>query len=375
MEQQTTANEYQSEHKELYDYISKLSMKDLIELLNIIFYQDDINIDDYRFNESDQFSKLYINTLFKALNNREYEEDDNVIINNIKQALEGIHNNKLSYDDLNYDFSIKTEDERIIGISQNDNLEILLTRYNILSISHLLISIKHKDNLLLESLLNIIETKIKFKHVLEHIEDYYNKHLSEYKDDKFIIGELAKKFNLNFRIHTMNDKANKEELQRKDNDGWIIKCKPSQTKFEVAKLGNHYFTYEKLFIPRELIKDTNKLIAYFMSIDSFNINKLHKEDTIKQFIKDNKAKGNSINEDDYLISSLEFISILKKKQLLGYFMTDGNNKRIKELIYINDVINENGKLKFDVFIKAFEEIAKENIIDKYYKLFNNWLRL
>ena len=32
--------------------------------------------------------------------------------------------------------------------------------------------------------------------------------------------------------------------------------------------------------------------------------------------------------------------------------------------------NENGKLKFDVFIKAFEEIAKENIIDKYYKLFN-----
>ena len=151
----------------------------------------------------------------------------------------------------------------------------------------------------------------------------------------------------------------------------IIKYKSSQTKFEIAKLGNHYFTYEKLFIPRELIKDTNKLIAYFMSIDSFNINKLYKEDTIKQFARDNKAKGNSINEDDYLISSLEFISILKKKQLLGYFMTDSNNKRIKELIYINDVINENGKLKFDVFIKAFEEIAKENIIDKYYKLFNN----
>ena len=64
-------------------------------------------------------------------------------------------------------------------------------------------------------------------------------------------------------------------------------------------------------------------------------------------------------------------SILKKKQLLGWFMTDGNNKRIKELIYINDNINENGKLKFDVFIKAFEEVAKENIIDKYYKLFNN----
>ena len=371
MEQQTTANEYQAEHKELYDYINGLPTADLIELLNIVFYQDDIDPPS-KLKDSDKFRNIYIRGLYNAFIEREYEEDDNVIINNIKQALEGLHNNKLSYDDLNYDFSIKTEDERIIGISQNDNLEILLTRYNILSISHLLISIKHKDNLLLESLLTIIETKIKYKHVIEHIEDYYNKHLSEYKDDKFIIGELAKKFNLNFRIHTMNDKANKEELQRKDNDGWIIKCKPSQTKFEIAKIGNNYFTYEKLFIPRELIKDsTVRILAYFMSIDSFNINKLYKEDTIKQFARDNKAKGNSIKEDDYLISSLEFISILKKKQLLGYFMTDGNNKRIKELIYINDVINENGKLKFDVFIKAFEEIAKENIIDKYYKLFNN----
>ena len=87
------------------------------------------------------------------------------------------------------------------------------------------------------------------------------------------------------------------------------------------------------------------------------------------------AKWDNINEDDYLISSLKFVSILKKRQLLGYFMNDGNNKHIKELIYINGNINENGKLKFDVFIKAFEEIAKENIIDKYYKLFNNWLCL
>ena len=42
---------------------------------------------------------------------------------------------------------------------------------------------------------------------------------------KFIIGEFEKKFNLNFRNHTMNDKENKEELQRKDNDCLIIKRK------------------------------------------------------------------------------------------------------------------------------------------------------
>ena len=103
------------EHKELYYYISKLSLDDIIELLNIVFYQDEINTPG-KFKDSDKFRKLFIDTLFKAIINREYEEDDNVIINNIKLALEGIHNNKLSYDNLNYDFSIKTEDERIIGI-------------------------------------------------------------------------------------------------------------------------------------------------------------------------------------------------------------------------------------------------------------------
>ena len=168
----------------------------------------------------------------------------------------------------------------------------------------------------------------------------------------------------------MSDKENKEELQRKDNDGWIIKCKSSQTKFEVVKINNHYFTYENLFIPRELIKDTNKLIAYFMVIGPFNTDKLYKEDTLKQFIKANKAKGNRKNEDDYLISSLEFINILRKNQLIGLFINDYDNKRIKKLTYLNDNISEYCKLKFDVFIKAFEEIAKENIIDKYYKLFN-----
>ena len=134
-ESQTAANEYQAEHKELYDYINKLSMKDLIELLNIVFYQDEIDPQG-KLKDSDKFRNIYIRGLYNAFIEREYEEDDNVIINNIKQALEGLHNNKLSYDDLNYNFSIKTEDERLIGISQNDNLEILLTRYNILSINN-----------------------------------------------------------------------------------------------------------------------------------------------------------------------------------------------------------------------------------------------
>ena len=82
---------------------------------------------------------------------------------------------------------------------------------------------------------------------------------------------------------------------------WLLSVSNNKRKFEVAKIGNHYFTYEKLFIPRELIKDTNKLIAYFMVIGPFNTDKLYKEDILKKSIKDNKTKGNSINEDDYLI--------------------------------------------------------------------------
>ena len=43
MEQLTTANEYQNENKELYNYISELPTANLIEFLNIVLYQDDID--------------------------------------------------------------------------------------------------------------------------------------------------------------------------------------------------------------------------------------------------------------------------------------------------------------------------------------------
>ena len=57
---------------------------------------------------------------------------------------------------------------------------------------------------------------------------------------------------------------------------WLLSVSNNKRKFEVAKIGNHYFTYEKLFIPRELIKETNKLIAYFIVIIQFNTDKLYK---------------------------------------------------------------------------------------------------
>ena len=176
MEQLTTANEYKTEHKELYDYISGLPTADLIELLNIVFYQDDIDLQG-KLKDSDKFRKIYIKGLFNAFIEREYEEDDKIIINNIKQALGGIHNNKLSYDDFNYDFSIKTEEEHNLGLTQNDILGLFLTRYNIMSINNVFLDSIEED-IKMNQILKVIENKIKFKHVIEHIKDYYNKHLS-----------------------------------------------------------------------------------------------------------------------------------------------------------------------------------------------------
>ena len=196
------------EHKEPCDYICGLSMKILIEPLNIIFYQDEINKPG-KLKEYDNFRNIYNNILFKALNNREYEDDDNIIINNIKLVIEGIHNNTISYDDFNYDFSIKTEKQRNIGLTRNDVLGLFLTRYNIIPLNKVFLDSIEED-IKTNPIIKVIETKIKFKHVIENIKDYYSKHISKYKDNKYIIGELAKKFNLNFRIHSMNDKTNKE---------------------------------------------------------------------------------------------------------------------------------------------------------------------
>ena len=72
---------------------------------------------------------------------------------------------------------------------------------------------------------------------------------------------------------------------------------------------------------------------------------------------------------------MEFINVLCKNKLICWFINDYDNKRIKELTYLNEHISECYKLNYVIFIKALDEIAKENIIDEYYKLFNNWLCL
>ena len=129
-------------------------------------------------------SENYILTLYlMSSQKRECEGNDNVIINNIKLVLEGMHNNKLSYNDINHNLSIKTEEESNLGLTQNDILWLFLIRYNILSINNVFLDSIEED-IKMNATLKVIENKIKYKHVIQHIKDYYNKRLSEYKDDK-----------------------------------------------------------------------------------------------------------------------------------------------------------------------------------------------
>lgn len=78
-----------------------------------------------------------------------------------------------------------------------------------------------------------------------------------------VLRKVAKKFNLNFKIHVYNSEKQCERLLKDDNDGWLMKVKPSQTKFEIAKVDKNFFKYEFLSFPKEYLNDVNKLYTYF----------------------------------------------------------------------------------------------------------------
>ena len=76
-----------------------------------------------------------------------------------------MHNNKLSYNDINHNLSIKTEEESNLGLTQNDILWLFLIRYNILSINNVFLDSIEED-IKMNATLKVIENKIKYKHVI-----------------------------------------------------------------------------------------------------------------------------------------------------------------------------------------------------------------
>ena len=359
------------EHQELYDYLNSLSESELFELFKVEIDEETFNeiMRKYRFKEGKGAKCIFIKYFFDNLSENENKPNDDVLIENCKRALKGLKENPGSYSDYKIGFTQEDEDD-LVNISRFDNLGILLNHYNISPLNNVFID-SVEDDIKKHSILYVIENKIKFKHVINQIENYINRQYENVDSDLYVLGETAKKFNLNFRIHTYNEATKKEVIERKDNDGWIIKQKPTQIKFEVAKIGNHYFTYEKLFIPRKLLKSTNKLLAYFMVVGQFNTSALYNEDLINDFIKKLNKKNDNINTDDYLISSLDLIIMLKKLKLVGRLIRYVCKEKYAKLTYLNDNISEYGILKFDVLLEAFKELhEEEDIINTYYEMFN-----
>ena len=360
-----------NEHQELYNYLNNLSERELYELFKVEIDEQAFNeiTSKYRFKEGKGSKCLFIKYFLDNLAENENKPNDDILIENCERALKGLKENPGSYSDYKIGFT-EEEDDDLVNISRFDNLSLLLLRYNILPVNNVFID-SVQDDIKKHSIVNVIENKIRFKHVINQIENYINRQYENVDSDLYVLGETAKKFNLNFRIHKYNEATKKEVIERKDNDGWIIKQKPTQIKFEVGKIGYHYFTYEKLFIPRKLLKNTNKLLAYFMVVGQFNTSALYNQDLINDFIKKLNKKIDNLNTDDYLISSLDLIVMLRKLNLVGRLIRAVGKETYDNFTYFNDKISEHGILKSDVFLNAFRELNDEDIIKTYYELFNS----
>ena len=91
----------------------------------------------------------------------------------------------------------------------------------------------------------------------------------------------------------------------------MIKRKPSQTKFEIAEVNNHFFKYEYLNIPKEYLNNENKIYAYFA------------------LIGDRGIKRSDKPSEEINCSSLELIISLKKHHIIEF------DKTVNKLIYKN----------------------------------------
>ena len=350
------------EHKELYDYLNTLNHEQLIDLLKVDNYPK--TIDNSFLNYP---NNCYVEGLTVSLTYEKGLEYDLTVINRCKEALDGLEKEPNEYEHYKLRDGDDTlngteidEDNEIIYVSQNDLLGIFLAiNYNVIPLSNVFLDDMEEERKQ-HTIMKVIKQKIRFARILKDIEKYINSYLYGQKSDVFILGEVAKKFNMNFRIHIINPKTNKEELLREDNDGWIIKKKLSQIKYEVAKIDNHLFTYEKLNIPRSYItkdkskednKAINKLLAYFMMIGHRGFEKLHTEKVNIKYISESEK-----------ITSLELINTLKKQQIIGWYSSDGDMMTTKRLCYQNQDISNSGLLKCDQIVDIFKTLSKNNDI-------------
>ena len=246
------------------------------------------------------------------------------------------------------EFHEKYDDEFMM--MKSDELSYRLLSYNICpEVDITLDGIKDEERKQ-HSIIKVIEDKIKFKHVLKAIQKIIDEKLFGNDNSYSVLGEVAKKFNLNFRIHVYNNETKQDELMVKYNDGWLIKRKPSQTKFEIAEVNNHFFKYEFLSIPKEYLNNENKIYAYFA------------------LIGDRGIKRSDKPSEETNCSSLELITSLKKYHIIEF------DKTVSKLIYKNAKIsdktglNENTMIIMLQTLHAYPELQKYARKSKYIRI-------
>ena len=349
------------EHNELLNYLDTLKREQLIELFKITIKN---TLKDFNISKFTNDILIQVIIYNNTLNNK----SDAELIKRCKEALDGLAKEPNSYNNFNIDSENEDECENDLlnsnyYFSQNDILGMfLLNNYNIIPLNEVFLdSIEEEKNK--PTIIKVIRKNIKFSHLMKQIEEYVNRLFGMY-NDKYILGDIAKRFNLNFRIHTYNSKTKQEELLRKDNEGWIIKKKPSQIKYEVGNIGGHFFTYEYLNIPKDYLNDINKLLAYFMVVGIDGMNN----------IKDVNNKNKTYEKT----TSLDLVITLKKLGFIGWYVhpisnnithdLGTNTKFNKLLMYMNNDISDHGILKRERILKALEKLSenKEELI-KYYR--------
>ena len=339
---------------DLKSYLTGLSQNEIISILRIIgYYQHDKDIEN-AIKEMKTCPTSYLVmvlcfqlTQFNNHTDRELINRCKAILESLKQDPTNLANAISLLDDEDDENDFMTDDDYIVKVNDNtlylsraDDLGIQLLNYNICPEDDITIPSISDEERKQHSIIKVIEDKIKFKYVLKSIQKYIDEKLFNNNNEMSVLGEIAKKFNLNFRIHVYNSEKHCEELLRNDNDGWLIKWKATQTKFEIAKVDKHFFKYEFLSIPKEYLNNVIKLYAYFELIG----------DSIKQ--SDNPTE--EIN-----CSSLEFIRALKNLKLIE------NNKALGKLIYKNGEISNVIGISRELLNKVKTTVQFNQSLQKY----------
>ena len=264
MEQQTTANEYKAEHKELYDYINNLSEEYKLVIIAAII--EDVPYDYKEMNPQDKTSFIMDN-LIMGINCELYKD------NNDKGAIDWVF-------------------------------------YKIIKYKAKLIMSGAKRWLYYCCHVNAMSYTCKDINLLDDVDLFLGGPFGYI--DSYHLTTTANNFKLAFRIRAINEKTNKIEFGNKENKGWYGNPDKAKYKFELAIIDNHYIPWiEDTGITEYYIKNHEDIDKYAEEHNWSDNKKTHTYKKIKKnYISDEKKKGlNSIRLIETMDKAGAFIDL------------------------------------------------------------------